>query len=72
LRFIDAVISNKKRLKRMLGTAAYVADLLSKSRVRDARLSDFVDVAQVAPIVRSFNAEELKDINSYDPNAAIR
>ena len=71
LRFVDTIVSNKKRLKRMLGTAAYVADLLSKSRVRDVRLSDFVDVAPVAPVVRSFNADELKDINSYDPNAAI-
>jgi hypothetical protein len=72
LRFVDTIISNKKRLKRMLGTAAYVADLLSKSRVRDVRLSDFDGVAPVAPIVRSFNADELKDISSYDPNAAIR
>lgn len=71
LRFVDTIISNEKRLKRMLGTAAYVADLLSKSRVRDVRLFDFVNVARVAPIVRSFNADELNDIHSYDPNAAI-
>jgi hypothetical protein len=71
LRFVDNIISNKKRLKRMLGTAAYVADLLSKLRVRKVRLSDFVGIAPVAPIVRPFNDDELKDISGYDPEAAI-
>ena len=70
LRFVDS-ISNEKQLKPILGTAAYVADLLSKMRVRDVRLSDFVGVAPVAPIVRPFNADELNRISSYDPNAAI-
>jgi hypothetical protein len=71
LRFVDTIISNEKRLKRMLGTAACVADLLSESRVREVRLSDFVGVAPAAPIVRPFNDDELKLISSYDPNAAI-
>jgi hypothetical protein len=71
LRFVDTIISNKKRLKRMLGTAAYVADLLSKLRVRNVRLSDFVGVAPAAPNVRPFNDGELKLISSYDPKAPI-
>jgi len=71
LRVVDIIISNKKVLKQMLGTAAYVADLLAKLRVRNVRLSDFVGVAPVAPNVRSFNDDELKLISSYDPKAPI-
>jgi hypothetical protein len=67
---LKRVTSNQQRLTRVLGVAAYVADILDL-QAHNIPVSDFRNITRVAPHLRQFNGEELECINSIDRKAAI-
>jgi hypothetical protein len=68
--FLDKVASNQRRLTRLIGRAAYAADILKK-RARNVRLRDFERIRRVTPALRPFGPAELEIIESIDRKAPI-
>jgi len=70
---IEQLAADHQQLTRLLGTAAYAADVLVQRvhKSRDVRISDFKKVERVAPSSQPFNSDELAIINRFDPNAPI-
>jgi hypothetical protein len=64
------VTSNQQRLTRIIGVAAYAADILS-NQARNVPVSDFRNIDRVAPKLRQFHKEELDCIKSIDRKGAI-
>lgn len=67
---LDHAASNHRRLKRLLGHAAYAAGTLSRTKARNLRLKDLSWIAPAKPPLRHFDSEESSLIDSYDPNAS--
>jgi hypothetical protein len=77
LKKVDEVIeglkratSNQQRMTRILGVAAHAADILDL-QAHNIPVSDFRNIARVAPYLRDFNEDELACINSIDRKGAI-
>jgi hypothetical protein len=68
--FLDKVASNQRRLTRLIGRAAYAADILEK-RARNVRLRDFKQIRRVTPALPDFRPEERQIIKSIDREAPI-
>ncbi len=62
---------DQERLTRFVGRAAYAADVLSSSRVRNVRRRDFKDVERVDPGLLPFTEEEKATIDNIDRKAPI-
>jgi hypothetical protein len=67
---LKRVTSNQQRLTRVIGVAAYAADILGL-QARNIPVSDFNNITRVAPLLRQFDAKELACINSIDRKVAI-
>jgi hypothetical protein len=67
MRFVKALARNPTRLNRILGRAAYAADVLSKRGIQGVRMSDFENIAQIRFSLPKFSEEEAKLIDKYDP-----
>lgn len=63
---IEKVAKDKKQLSRLVGEAAYVANLLNE-KVQRVRARDFEGVKPVTPKVNVFNSDEMRRIGSIDP-----
>ena len=50
----------------MLGNAAYLADVLHGTKVKNVRVKDFRNVKRVEPSSVSFSPEEMDFINEMD------
>jgi hypothetical protein len=70
LNFIEKLALNKKRLIRLLGRAAYAADILN-GLAHDVRINDFKNIERVEPPARPFTSFELAMINNIDRKAPI-
>jgi hypothetical protein len=70
LNSIEKLASDDLRLKRLVGRAAYAADVLNKL-ARDVRISDFKDIARAEPPLRSFSTIEKTVIDKIDRKAPI-
>jgi hypothetical protein len=60
---LKRVTSNQQRLTRVIGVAAYVADILD-FQARNIPVSDFKNITRVEPALRQFDKVELACINS--------
>jgi hypothetical protein len=69
--FLEKLASSQPRLNKIMGRAAYAADILDQ-RARGVRLSDFRQIPRVEPPLSPFQSVELAIINSIDRQAAIR
>jgi len=67
---LKRVTSNQRRLTRVIGVAAYAANILHL-QAHNIRVSDFRDITRVAPPLRQFDETELACIDSIDRNVAI-
>jgi len=65
---LEKLSSDQGRLDRLLGNAAYIADILSEGRVRDVRTKDFKTVTRRKPKVAPFSSSEISIIEAIDPN----
>ena len=70
LNSLQKVASDERRLQRLIGRAAYAADVLS-GLARDVRISDFNDIARAEPPLRSFSPLEKAVIDNIDRTAPI-
>jgi hypothetical protein len=70
LYFIEKLASNKERLIRLLGMAAYAADILD-GLAHDVRINDFKNIERVEPLTRPFTSFEFAMINNIDRKAPI-
>jgi hypothetical protein len=68
--FLEKLSSNQQRLARIIGRAAYAADIL-EDRARGVRLRDFKQIARVEPPLPRFQAVELTVVDIIDRHAAI-
>jgi hypothetical protein len=64
--FLEKLSSNQPRLARIIGHAAYAAEILD-ARARGVRLRDFKQIARVEPPLPAFVSVELAIIDSIDP-----
>jgi hypothetical protein len=69
--WIEKYTASERRLRHTLGKAAYVADILHKTKVRDIRTKDFRSVPRRRLSVTPFDKTELDLIESYDPKAPL-
>jgi hypothetical protein len=70
LNLLEKFASDERRVKRLIGRAAYAADVLT-GLARDVRINDFSDIARSAPPLRSFSTIEMAVIDNIDRNAPI-
>jgi hypothetical protein len=68
--WLEKFTSDQERLTRLLGRAAYAADILA-GKARNVRQGDFKGIDRIAPPMRPFSEEELAIISSIDRRAAI-
>jgi hypothetical protein len=68
--FFENLASGRPRLDRILGRAAYAADILS-SRVKSIRDGDFRNIARHKSRLRAFSVDEKLRIHRIDRNAPI-
>ena len=61
--FLEGIASKQEYLDRVLGNAAFLADVLGGTKVRNVRLLDFKETNRVEPTSISFSPEE-KDVIS--------
>ena len=64
------LIEDQERLERLVGRAAYAADILV-GRARDVRVDDFKNVSRQRPHLRDFNAYERLILESIDRQSPI-
>jgi hypothetical protein len=69
--WLEKFTSKQRRLTRLVGRAAYAADILA-GHARKVRQRDFEDVERIAPRIRPFTDEELVIIGSIDRKAEVR
>jgi hypothetical protein len=70
LNSLQKIASDERRLKKLIGRAAYAADVLS-GLARDVRMTDFKDIARATPPLRPFSPLEKAVIDNVDRNAPI-
>jgi hypothetical protein len=70
MEFIAKLASDGPRLKKLIGRAAYAADILNVL-AHDVRIYDFKNSERAIPPMRSFNDFELAMINNIDRNASV-
>ena len=70
LNSLEEFASDERRLKKLIGRAAYAADVLT-GLARDVRIGDFRDIERAAPPLRSFSTLEMAVIDNIDRNAPI-
>jgi hypothetical protein len=68
--FLEKLSSNQQRLARIIGHAAYAAEILD-ARARRVRLRDFTQIARVEPPLPAFAPVEVAIIDSIDRQGAI-
>jgi hypothetical protein len=68
--WIDKFTSDQKRLTRLIGRAAYAADILV-GKARNVRQRDFKNIDRIAPPMPPFTYDEMVIINSIDRHAPI-
>jgi hypothetical protein len=67
----EALALNQPRLTRLIGRAAYAADILKERRRGGVRIRDFNDIARAEPPLRSFGPLEKAVIDSTDRKAPL-
>jgi hypothetical protein len=67
---LNWLTSNQQRLTRVIGVAAYAADILAH-QARNMRVPDFKNITRIEPALRRFNEVELACISSIDRKVAI-
>ena len=70
LNSLEEFASDERRLKKLIGRAAYAADVLT-GLARDVRVGDFDNIERAAPPLRSFSTIEMALIDNIDRNAPI-
>jgi hypothetical protein len=68
--FLRVFVSDQKRLDRVIGRAAFAADVLSR-QARKVRIRDFSKVSRSPPRLRPFDDDEEMIIKSIDRKASI-
>jgi hypothetical protein len=68
--FLVKLSSNPKHLAKILGWAAYAADVL-EARARRVRVGDFKQIPRVEPPLPRFQPDELDIIKSINPHTPI-
>ena len=66
-----AKLAEKSTLEECLGHAAFAIDVVAETGARDVRIKDFEQVPRVEPLLREFNANEQRIIESYDDTGPI-
>jgi hypothetical protein len=70
MEFIAKLASDGPRLKKLIGRAAYAADILN-GLAFDVRINDFKNSERAVPPLHSFNTVKSTTINNIDRNAPI-
>jgi hypothetical protein len=68
--WLEKCTSDQERLTRLVGRAAYAADILAE-QARNVRQRDFEDIERIAPPMRPFAQDERSIIRSIDRQAPI-
>jgi hypothetical protein len=68
--WLEKFTSDQQRLSRLIGRAAYAADILT-GKARNVRQRDFEDIDRIAPPMPPFTQDEMSIISSIDRQAAI-
>jgi hypothetical protein len=68
--FLEKLASDQERLSRLLGRAAYAADILGK-KVKGLDLENFKDVTRAEPPLRAFSGKEKAIIDRIDRKGPI-
>jgi hypothetical protein len=68
--WLEKFTSDQERLTRLVGRAAYAADILA-GKARNVRQRDFKGIDRITPPMRAFSGEELAIISSIDRQAPI-
>jgi hypothetical protein len=62
------LVADQKRMKELFGAAAYAADVLVDTKVRNVRQKDFSQVGRIPPHLPPFAPDELAILSMIDPH----